>query len=964
MVYVNSNRKKIFTLFSVFVIAGVLLTSCKQTLIPATGTDATEVSQEQSESAVPEAASAATATLMPNTIADSPRGFSIYLPMVNRAAEPAPLPTPAITPAPTIPAVIPPLPPPGDGDWAMVASNPQRTSWSKEEVSGNLGVEWYRTIEAYIPQNVQLIASGGLIYVATARGLYALNALSGETVWRFDTKLPLGNSPTVANGVVYVGGYDRNVYALQAQDGALLWTYSGAGAGYATNPLVVAGKVLLGNRDGYFYAIGEHGTTQQGQLVWRFKTDGLIDLSAAYADGVVYFASNDNHGYALRVEDGSLVWKSDLLPGDGYQSYWPVIYGDSVIFSAASGYRTGFDPGTTSLDDPAGNEYGKVFDMDRDAVFDSSQPRGLIGPNVPNQTWANGNQVLNYAAVTDYLEEKPWRRSLIMLNRGDGREYTFDFDRDGRAEYLPALMYGTHSGNRYPPIIGSDGILYFSNVFQAQPGNIPQGKVAGWLIGTPYLSMAGGQGAVDEPQALSAGGDVVYRNRCCDRQGDYFGIGSRMAGNLWSYSDPLSLKISGYDDMWYGMTDGETERLQGNYGSSNGIYHNHGDQNPIIPYQGKLYVHRSNAVIAFGENDLKREVPLLTIQPGNKAVPVKADNELRRLLETEIQKMIDAGLLRPGYYNAGQYSLYSQFANYFENPGDTLYALALAYPHLPAGLQNQTKQYLINMYETYFDPSMIARIGWKEGAAREWMPLPPEAAAATQDLGPAQNSNSKFSWSYPPFNFYALWKYAEIVPEDTVRAYQLSKSKLVVPVPQKASNDYLLQHPYELNAYIAGYMGFLELQAKAGMSNQEGALRNQVNAELNRLITLRVDNFSKDTYWSAENRYHLRTMNISQNFLFLVPELAAELRQGANNRVVQAINEYSDTAPYWFVSRYNGVVNEGVRQNLYDRIALFEAKALILNASAAELVPYLDVPAFYRGDLHYIQSLVWAIEAR
>jgi hypothetical protein len=105
-------------------------------------------------------------------------------------------------------------------------------------------------------------------------------------------------------------------------------------------------------------------------------------------------------------------------------------------------------------------------------------------------------------------------------------------------------------------------------------------------------------------------------------------------------------------------------------------------------------------------------------------------------------------------------------------------------------------------------------------------------------------------------------------------------------------------------------------------------------------------------------------MNISQNFLFLVPELADELRQGANSRVVEALNEYTYTAPYWFVSRYNGVVNEGVRQNLYDPIALFQAKALILNQSASELVPYLDVPAFYRGDLFYIMNLVQAIEAQ
>ena len=51
-----------------------------------------------------------------------------------------------------------------------------------------------------------------------------------------------------------------------------------------------------------------------------------------------------------------------------------------------------------------------------------------------------------------------------------------------------------------------------------------------------------------------------------------------------------------------------------------------------------------------------------------------------------------------------------------------------------------------------------------------------------------------------------MWKYAQIVPEDAVKAYTLAKSKLVVPVPATAD---LVTNPYEHNTYIAGYIGFL-----------------------------------------------------------------------------------------------------------------------------------------------------------
>jgi hypothetical protein len=50
-------------------------------------------------------------------------------------------------------------------------------------------------------------------------------------------------------------------------------------------------------------------------------------------------------------------------------------------------------------------------------------------------------------------------------------------------------------------------------------------------------------------------------------------------------------------------------------------------------------------------------------------------------------------------------------------------------------------------------------------------------------------------------------------------------------------------------------------------------------------------------------------------------------------------------------------------QHLYDYHALFLAKAYVLNESQAQLSKYIDVPAFARGDLFYIQNLVAALEA-
>ena len=67
-----------------------------------------------------------------------------------------------------------------ENSWPMAGANPQRTSWTAEEISPDrFEVAWYRPIEAYIPQNVQVIAANGLLYIDRCGGLYSLDAATG-----------------------------------------------------------------------------------------------------------------------------------------------------------------------------------------------------------------------------------------------------------------------------------------------------------------------------------------------------------------------------------------------------------------------------------------------------------------------------------------------------------------------------------------------------------------------------------------------------------------------------------------------------------------------------------------------------------------------------------------------------------------------------------------------------------------
>ena len=81
------------------------------------------------------------------------------------------------------------------------------------------------------------------------------NASTGALLWSYTAGNRVGCSPAVANGVVYVGSDDHNLYALNARTGALLWSYKTGGA-LESSPTVANGMLYVGSDDGKLYAFG------------------------------------------------------------------------------------------------------------------------------------------------------------------------------------------------------------------------------------------------------------------------------------------------------------------------------------------------------------------------------------------------------------------------------------------------------------------------------------------------------------------------------------------------------------------------------------------------------------------------------------------------------------------------------------------------------------------------------------
>ena len=84
---------------------------------------------------------------------------------------------------------------------------------------------------------------------------------------------------------------------------SLLWRFKTNG--YINSSAAIKGEqIFFGSSDGYLYCLNSHS----GSLIWKFKTDGAINSSPAITDDEVFFGSHDGNFYALNARNGKLKW--------------------------------------------------------------------------------------------------------------------------------------------------------------------------------------------------------------------------------------------------------------------------------------------------------------------------------------------------------------------------------------------------------------------------------------------------------------------------------------------------------------------------------------------------------------------------------------------------------------------------------------------------------------------------------
>lgn len=189
---------------------------------------------------------------------------------------------------------------PGDtGEVTSVAPD-GTVRWTAETAASGRGIHGTPTV------------ANGLAYVGAYDGaMYAFDLESGDRVWRADLGDAIGSSPAYHDGTVYIAVEYATpsgaVFGLDALTGRVEWR-DGWPTDHPHSTIAVdreAGRLVVGANDGVLYG----WSYPDLERVWRFGTGGAIKGPIAVHDGSAFFGSWDGGVYRVGVDAGEEEWR-------------------------------------------------------------------------------------------------------------------------------------------------------------------------------------------------------------------------------------------------------------------------------------------------------------------------------------------------------------------------------------------------------------------------------------------------------------------------------------------------------------------------------------------------------------------------------------------------------------------------------------------------------------------------------
>jgi outer membrane protein assembly factor BamB len=300
--------------------------------------------------------------------------------------------------------------------------------------------------------------NNGILYIGSVdRKLYAVDAKTSEVRWRFPPASEIVDTPTVTeigvivdspfvdDGVVYIGSFDQNLYAVSAETGKELWHFK-TGGHLVSSPTVAAGVVYVGSDDSFLYAID----AASGKLRWRFKTGERVWSTPAVDDGIVYVGGLDHNVYAIDAATGKARWNFET--GERVRSSPAVV--DGIVYVGS------YDNNVYAIDAKRGRELWRF----------RTDARVVASPLVHNGIVYIGSDDHNFYAIDAATGDE---RGMLKAD---------DIVQSFPAVIGDEVIFGSGSGTVYAVNqVSGSGVPFPSLGVPATPGGTP-------LAATPVAS--------------------------------------------------------------------------------------------------------------------------------------------------------------------------------------------------------------------------------------------------------------------------------------------------------------------------------------------------------------------------------------------------------------------------------------------------------------------------------------------
>ena len=105
--------------------------------------------------------------------------------------------------------------------------------------------------------------------------------------------------------MVYVGSFDKRLYAVDAASGQERWSFN-ANNWVWEGPVVVSNTLYFGDLGGNVYALD----AETQKLMWAqpFQAEGAVRATPLYSDGTLYVGTDSGALYALDAATGQPRW--------------------------------------------------------------------------------------------------------------------------------------------------------------------------------------------------------------------------------------------------------------------------------------------------------------------------------------------------------------------------------------------------------------------------------------------------------------------------------------------------------------------------------------------------------------------------------------------------------------------------------------------------------------------------------